>query len=337
MRVWRWPCCGRQGAAVAVVVLMMGAGVLHAQQPAVMAPLAAKSLLLDGTVTGDALVAVGERGHVLVSRDGGESWQQAPVPTRSMLTAVSFADPETGCAVGHDEAIVCTWDGGRSWDLVHWAPENESPLLTILFLDGGRALTAGAYGRFLESLDAGRTWEERWVGDEDLHLNHLVRSETGRLYLAAESGIIFRSDDSGESWEELPSPYEGSFFGTLPLEGDTLLAFGLRGNLFRSEDGGESWEDIETGTRSLLGHGSVLADGTVVVAGLAGAVLVSRDGGRSFQRFQLPDRRGISAVLESPGGRLVRVGEGGVLPLDLAGMGADQGIVGEAGGEGGES
>ncbi|NIN72690.1 MAG: sialidase, partial [Gemmatimonadetes bacterium] len=49
-------------------------------------------------------------------------------------------------------------------------------------------------------------------------------------------------------WTTLPSPYEGSFFGTLPLEGDSLLLFGLRGHLFRSDDAGESWEEIPTGT-----------------------------------------------------------------------------------------
>lgn len=318
MRVPLWPRSGWTYPTVIAVLAIAWGGVGQAQEPAVMAPLAAKSLLLDGARAGDRLVVVGERGHILTSIDGGRSWHQAPVPTRAMLTAVAFGDATTGCAVGHDEAIVCSRDGGLSWQLVHWAPEEERPLLTVLFLDPERLLAAGAYGRLLESRDAGSSWQERWISDDDVHLNHLARSETERLYLAAESGVMYRSDDGGETWDELPSPYEGSFFGVLPLAGDALLAFGLRGNLFRSEDAGETWSEIETGTSSLLAHGAVLADGTVVVTGLAGSILVSRDGGRSFALQQTEDRKAVMGVLQGAEGTLIRVGEGGVRTIELA-------------------
>jgi len=86
-----------------------------ANQPAEIAPLAATSLLLDLAQAGDRLVAVGERGHVLLSDDEGVTWRQAKsVPTRAMLTAVYFADGEYGWAVGHDETILNTVDGGET-------------------------------------------------------------------------------------------------------------------------------------------------------------------------------------------------------------------------------
>ena len=52
-----------------------------------MAPLAEHSLLLDVTLAGERLIAVGERGHVLVSDDRGESWRQVRVPTTRIPTA----------------------------------------------------------------------------------------------------------------------------------------------------------------------------------------------------------------------------------------------------------
>ena len=45
------------------------------------APLAERSLLLDAVECDGGIVAVGERGHVLVSRDGGDTWRQSRVPT----------------------------------------------------------------------------------------------------------------------------------------------------------------------------------------------------------------------------------------------------------------
>ena len=74
----------------------------------------------------------------------------------------------------------------------------------------------------------------------DYHLNRIV-GVGNRLYVAAEGGQLYRSDDRGASWRALPSPYEGSFFGLVPIRGEGLLAFGLRGHLYRSADAGETW------------------------------------------------------------------------------------------------
>ena len=66
-------------------------------------PLAGSSLLLDLAFAGQRMVAVGERGHVMLSDDQGATWRQAKsVPTRVLLTAVFFVDSEYGWAVGHD-------------------------------------------------------------------------------------------------------------------------------------------------------------------------------------------------------------------------------------------
>ena len=134
---------------------------------------------------------------------------------------------------------------------------------------------------------------------DDFHLHHIARSVTGRLYMAAEAGTIYRSDDDGGNWVALPSPYTGSFFGTLPLEGDTVLLFGLRGHVFRSEDAGESWEEIETGTVAMINRGLRSSDGAVVLVGHEGTLLFSNDEGRSFTRQELAGRRALATVMLS--------------------------------------
>ena len=65
-----------------------------------------------------------------------------------------------------------------------------------------------------------RSAEDGSAEDEiggDFHLNRIVGASGSRLYIAAEAGHLYRSDDAGRTWNELPSPYEGSFFGVLPL------------------------------------------------------------------------------------------------------------------------
>lgn len=286
-----------------------------APEPAVIAPLAAQSLMLDVAAAGDSFVAVGERGHILISSDAGATWRQSEAPTRSMLTGVYFHDASLGWAVGHDSAILRTVDGGITWELENWAPEEEAPLFDVWFSDADNGFAIGAYGTFLVTSDGGVSWDYEPIGEDDWHLNQIRVSTDGRLFIAAEAGMVYRSDDGGSTWEELPSPYEGSFFGVLPLEGDTVLLFGLRGHLFRSEDAGETWQEIETGTVAMLTNGVILDDGTIVIVGLGGTVLASSDGGHTFAPHPQSNRRGISAAVQASDDTIIIAGEFGVMSL----------------------
>ncbi|MFU8856585.1 MAG: WD40/YVTN/BNR-like repeat-containing protein [Deferrisomatales bacterium] len=303
-------------AALCLVAGFSLAGTSPTPRPAVPAPLAAQSLLLDVASADDLLAAAGERGHILLSRDAGRTWEQAQVPVQALLTGIHLLDGHTGWAVGHDGVLLRTADGGRTWELRRWAPEEEKPLLHVWFRDPERGFAAGAYGLLLTTTDGGATWSEQPVADDEWHLNHVAGSATGRIYIAAEAGHIFRSDDGGETWRPLPSPYEGSFFGTLPLDGDEVLLYGLRGHLFRSSDAGESWEEVESGTEASLTSGLVLRDGTVRIAGLEGTVLESACGRPPFSLRRHDDRKGISALAETQDGRVVAVGEFGVRLLE---------------------
>ena len=286
-------------------------------EPAITARLASRALTLDAAVAGDTLVAVGERGHILVSADGGGSWVQSAVPTRAALTGVYFHDRNLGWVVGHDGVILRTADGGTTWELVNWAPEDEAPFFDVWFSDAENGVAIGAYGSYFETTDGGATWSSRWISEDDWHLHQISRADNGKLYIAAEAGSVYRSDDGGANWITLPSLYEGSYFGVLPLDDDTVLLFGLRGHLFRSEDAGESWEEVDTGTVAMLTDGIRLEDGTIVIVGLGGAVLVSDDGGASFSLHPQANRRGISSIVDAGGGSLLVVGEFGVKTTTL--------------------
>ena len=314
-----------------------------AARPSIIAPLAVKSLLIDLAWAGKRVFAVGERGHVLYSENDGKTWTQVQVPGSANLNAVHFNDALHGCAVGHAEMILCTWDGGQKWELVHFAPENLQPLLDVFLVDGERGIASGAYGVIYTTADGGRVWSqvpfepeplpgaakvkadpEDMEAEVDLgfefHLNAIARGPGQRLYIGAEAGRLFRSDDDGAKWQELPSPYDGSFYGILPLDGDALLAFGLRGNLFRSDDGGKNWKQIETDTVALLNSGARVDDQTIVIAGMAGVQLASRDGGTTFTLHQREDRKALSAVLPAADGALIVAGEGGVMRTTLPGI-----------------
>lgn len=301
-------------------------------QASLIMPQAAKSLILDLASAGKRTVAVGWRGHILVSDDDGSSWKQVQSPTREMLTSVYFSDNLHGWAVGHGATILVTEDGGESWKLMHAAPEEEQPLFDII-VNGDCGFAVGAYAKFMTTIDGGKTWqsgefiiqEDEAANDKlddedplpfDYHLNSIALSDDGSYYIAAEAGFIFRSDDGGRTWKELPSIYEGSYFGILVLNNGTLLAHCLRGHIFRSEDHGLSWQSIDTGTTALLTDAIQLKTGTIFVAGMAGAMLTSIDDGQSFSLTQ-PNRVSLTSVLETETGSLIIAGERGVNIYEL--------------------
>ena len=313
---------------VLTIAAMLLASPAAAQRAAVESRLAATSLLLDGTVAGSRMMVVGQRGHILISDDDGVTWRQAQAPVQVMLTAVRMLDAQTGWSVGHDATILRTRDGGETWQLVHYAPQAQLPLLDVWFRDADNGFAVGAFGAFLASADGGDTWicrngcwdeDDRADGppllhapdsdfEDDFHLNAIVPAAAGRLFLAGEAGVLYRSDDDGQTWRALPSPYSGSWFGALSLDMDTVLVAGLRGRLFRSEDAGENWTQIETGTTATLTDLIRVTPDLILVTGLAGALLTSRDDGLSVSYRSLPSRQGVATALATDRGSVVLVG-----------------------------
>ncbi len=312
-----------------MMALVMTGGA-HAEQ---VAPAKAVSgLLTDIASAGTRRVAVGERGHVLLSDDQGRTWTQAPVPSQQLLTAVYFADAQYGWAVGHDTQILATADGGASWALQFQDPARQAPLLGLYFFDARRGFAVGAYGALLNTEDGGQHWQDvsdRLDNPDQLHLNAIARVKDAGLVIVGEQGLMFRSADDGQTWQRLQGPYEGSLFGAVgTAQARTLLVFGLRGHVLRSSDFGDSWQAIavqgergplETG----LANARLLADGTLVLVGEGGTVLRSTDDGQSFSRVTRADRQALAGAVAVSDGLLL-VGENGVHHTDNNGIEGQQ-------------
>lgn len=277
-------------------------------------PLADEALVLDATPTDFGAVAVGARGHVLLSADF-EDWRQADnVPTRATLTAVDFVG-DHGWAVGHDAVILHSSDGGETWERQFHAPEREQPFLDVMFRNQRRGFAIGAYGLFMRTRDGGQTWEEGTVSDtDDWHLNAITRTETGALFIAAEQGIIYRSADGGRIWLSSQLPYQGSMFDILEASEGEVLAFGLRGRAFRTTDGGESWQPVQTNTEASLFGGRVLQSGKLIMVGSNGVVVERSPGSEDYKVRNHGGGEPLAGVLQGRDGNLVYYGVSGIGP-----------------------
>ncbi|WOH37993.1 YCF48-related protein [Thalassotalea fonticola] len=286
--------------------------------PAEILPLASKSLMLDiAKISDSSLIAVGDKGHILISNDGID-WQQQPVPVNSSLNRVSFINEQQGWAVGHDSVILTTSDGGSNWAIQNYQPEKERPLFDIMFFDDKHGIAVGAYGVFYRTKDAGKTWVEEFhlelvnvddqeyllelkVEDEEFYLEEIASilphfnrllSVGNELYLAGEIGMLAKSLDQGQTWQLLDEIYMGSFFDIAQVSESKLLVVGLRGNMFTSKDGGAQWQHQSTNTTALLNDIVVTEQGHVYVLANAGVILSSANG-TDFTLSTQPDGKAL--------------------------------------------
>lgn len=290
----------------------------EAPEPARHMPLAIRSLLLDVVDNPDRSVVVGERGHVLLSEDR-ENWRQANhVPVQSTLNAVFFHG-RSGWAVGHDETIIHSNDGGENWVIQNFRvdPQDPNPLLDVVFFDARRGMAIGAYGRVMETDDGGATWQESELLPElDWHLNAIARFGQTGLFIAAEAGYAYVSEDLGQSWEEVNLPYTGSMFGVMEFDGGILL-FGLRGNAFFTDDLGETWESVDLPGNDSVFAGQAHADGRTMLVGANGVFWLREATGMPFIRHQHGGGNDLTGIIRVRGNELTVIGEEGVTTISI--------------------
>jgi photosystem II stability/assembly factor-like uncharacterized protein len=312
-------------------------------RPAVISRTAAHAALLGVVEAGDRLVAVGERGIVLLSDDGGDHWRQVAVPVSVTLTAVRFADAKHGYAVGHGATVLATSDGGETWvrrldgrqaaqlalttaqasgdaaarrdaeRLVGDGP--DKPLLDVLVQDAQHAVVVGAYGLAFATADGGRTWTS-WIAPlnnpKGLHL-YAIRQRGERILVAGEQGLVRLSEDGGRSFVALATPYAGSFFTAELPQASALVVAGLRGNAWRSRDAGASWNQLPVPMPASITASAVAADGALLLVNQAGVVLGERGGALTpINSRPLPP---LSGILPKRDGKLVALGIHGAIVL----------------------
>lgn len=246
-------------------------------KPALQSNLASKGLINGLAHAGQRIVAVGQRGHVLISDDDGKTWVQSSVPVSSDLVAVHFPSPEVGYAVGHDGVVLKSIDGGNNWTLILDGRRNndvENPYLDVWFDTADEGYVVGAFGKILYTSDGGKNWVNKADSVDNPNAMHIysIKRLGGELYLAGEQGLFNHFNPTTLRFEQEALPYKGSLFG---LTGDehSIWAYGLRGNLFASQDKGRNWQQVPTGVSGALTASAVGPQGQIAIVGLSGQMV----------------------------------------------------------------
>lgn len=299
-------------------------------------------------------VVCGYAGKILLTEDGGMTWQLIPSGTDKALYSMHFADANQGWIVGQEGLILHTADGGKTW--TRQTSGATVYLFSIDFVDAQTGWVVGDKATYVHTSDGGKTWllgklasEEGLSADEQLLAQEpvlydvrFVDHKTG--WISGEFGNIWHTTDGGQNWKTQQESLIGdeildsldlpTFFGAAFSDAQNGVVVGLDTRIARTRNGGAHWAfdqlDLKDGTGDPLYQPFMFPDTTAWAVGAAGVVVHQRSTGEPWLRVSLGREvntwlRGVDFIDKNDGwivggfGHILHTTDGGQTWLQMFG------------------
>lgn len=239
-----------------------------------------------GWVVGDAAV-------MYRTDDRGMTWTEQTVPAglNAALLKIAVVDAQRFCAAGEHGVLLCTSDGGATWNLQKF---RDIGFFDVTYTDPNNVWVVGEFATLLHSADGGKTWQVRnggEIGKGDPLFSIAFEGHQGMA--VGLIGTSLQTNDGGATWQarELPINHRSLYtLATVPSQAGEFyaageqglsalinngevttapsgvadaiaasafsprfgIAVGLSGTLLRSDDGGQHWRSLVNKPHTLL-------------------------------------------------------------------------------------
>jgi photosystem II stability/assembly factor-like uncharacterized protein len=202
--------------------------------------------------------AVGSKGTVLQTIDGGNTWKPRAASTTDVVRDIFFVDEKNGW-------LVCEVN-------IYQLKTNDEPRAYLM-----------------KTTDGGENWKRIEIKgfDVDAILVRAVFSRNGRGWTFGEAGSIYKTHDAGETWVKLQSPTRRLLLGGIFVDDDRGWLVGAGATIIQTSDGGDTWYQsiLPQVERSVRFTATSFVDNRRGWAvGSAGSVYRTLNGGRTWQR-----------------------------------------------------
>lgn len=283
------------------------------------------------------LFAVGGSGTILLSTDGGATWQQLPRVTTNDLTAIWGVQDEIWAA--GDDTIIHSSDGGASWQ-AQWQPQSFEDVVFFAGVWGSGPddvyVVADAFERSVEehgvilhSTDRGASWTRWETPSTEAGLTAVWGSGATDVFAVGHDGLaedvelVLHSSDGGASWQQLSTGMTKQqirgVWGNGP--NDVFLVGGGQGGavILHSTDHGATWTAPTLPTSPPLNSMTAIDANRRIAVGDGGALLSSADGGTSWKSEIAPSKFSLVSVAVDSSANVIAVGPGGAVIRQTAG------------------
>jgi len=277
--------------------------------------------------------AVGSRGALLATSDGGRSWQAKPQPTEDVIRDVYFTDELNGWLVCERNIyelqsnkdprayLMKTSDGGEHWQRVNLRGATvDTRLSRAIFNRDGNGWAFGEGGAVYTTRDFGANWIRLQAPTRFLLLGGVFINENNGWLVGAGSTVL-QTTNSGETWHRgrLLTTQSSQHAAGVRLNAVSFVdqrrgwAVGSGGNIYRTQDGGSSWQAQTSGVSTDLLDVKFVDGLEGWAVGDEGTVLHTTDGGRHWLSERSPTTHALERIFFTDPTHGWAVGFGGTI------------------------
>jgi len=205
--------------------------------------------------------AVGSKGTLLQTVDGGNNWKPRGSSTNDVVRDIFFIDEKNGwlvCEVNVYELkttdqprayLMKTTDGGEHWNRIEIKGfDVDAILVRAVFSRNGRGWVFGEAGSIYTTNDAGETWTKLRSPTRRLLLGGIFVDDD-RGWIVGAGATIIQTSDGGETWyqSQLPQVEKSvRFTATSFIDNRNGWAVGSGGSVYRTNNGGRTWQQQQS-------------------------------------------------------------------------------------------
>jgi photosystem II stability/assembly factor-like uncharacterized protein len=249
------------------------------------------------TVTGGDYI---DDGFVLVSTDGGDTWDTQSVP--GSLNNVRYLDANSGIALGAGGAMFRTANAGATWTSLQKSVSPEG-LFGVAFGDARNGVAVGGAGTIIATRDGGTNWSAQTSGTGLWLYGIAAPSATDWIASGGDiltfEHVVLATHDGGTTWTDVTPPEMlAPMLSIACATTDTCIAVGECGEIARTEDGGTTWTiavAADCTSQSTL-EGVAFRDAQNAVAVGINTVLASTDAGATWSASSPPTDQELRGV-----------------------------------------
>ena len=217
-------------------------------------------------------LAVGDKGVVLRTTNGGDAWVPLKTGIKNDLIDGTISDGgKKMILIGEEGVIRRSVDGGATWKTVKSG--TDKTLTSIHFVNAKTAWITGEGGVLLKSIDEGVSWKSQKSGTiQTLFDVHSVTAQN--IFVVGSQGTVRKTTNSGSVWSQQKTNSNQELRSVTFVDKDHGIVVGAKGALLVTTNGGSAWDTLDPDTDATLRDVHCALKNFCVVVGDKGTVLL---------------------------------------------------------------
>lgn len=255
--------------------------------------------------------AVGDSGAIIISNDGGLTWNQRELGRKINLSDIYCLPNGKAIIIGDSSTVYYCQNNLDSLQLIPVMQGHT--LFRVKFIDDEAGFITGSKGLILKTTNGGINWKKTSSNTSELVFDiSFIDSKHG--FAVGWDGMILETTNAGESWYKKDDHSVDNYFKSIDFtkQGYGLIVGG-DGTILRSTNHGQHWEETKITDIGGLQKVLFISERYAVLIGNRGTIMVSKDNGETWDLVDTQLFSNMNDIALNPDGHLYMVGVNGMM------------------------